>query len=129
MTKPMTIAVWTATVLVAAAFLLAGAPKVAGKAVEGFAQVGYPAWFAYAIGALEVGGALLLLFPRTATIGGALLVAIMIGAVATHIKSADAAHAPPAVILGLLAAFVAWQRRGRLRGAGRPAGDRPQGEA
>ncbi|GAC1340423.1 MAG: DoxX family protein [Myxococcales bacterium] len=123
----MNIAVWIATVLVAGLFLFAGAPKIAGKMAEQFGQLGYPAWFSYFIGAVEIGGALLLLVPRTATVGGALLAATMVGAIATLAKNHHAADSPPAVICLVLAAFVAWERRDRLFGPRRAAPGALQG--
>lgn len=50
-----------------------------------FAAWGYSAWFVYVIGVVEVGGGLLVLHPRTAFFGGALIAIDMIGAILTHL--------------------------------------------
>jgi hypothetical protein len=50
-----------------------------------FTEIGLGQWFLYLTGSLEVIGALLILFPRTAFWGGTLLASIMIGGVITHL--------------------------------------------
>ena len=65
-----TAAVWTATVLLAALFTLAGVMKlVDADAAKQFADFGFPYWFCILIGIIEVGGAVALLVPRTAFYG------------------------------------------------------------
>lgn len=49
-----------------------------------FAHWGYPAWFRVLIGVLEVAAALLLLWPRTAVHGAAIIIVVMLGGVGTH---------------------------------------------
>jgi uncharacterized membrane protein YphA (DoxX/SURF4 family) len=46
---------------------------------------GYPVWFRIMIGGLEVGAALLLFWPRTAAYGAAIIMAVMLGGMSTHI--------------------------------------------
>jgi uncharacterized membrane protein YphA (DoxX/SURF4 family) len=65
------IAVWVVSVLLTVVFLIAGATKLPGKAVGMFGHWGYPAWFSYAVGAVEVVSAALLLIPKAASLGGA----------------------------------------------------------
>ena len=50
-----------------------------------FAFWGYPVWFRLTIGVLELGAAGLLLWPRTAAYGAAVIVVIMLGGMGTHI--------------------------------------------
>ena len=97
--------------LLAAAFLLAGAAKLAGAhvPVETFEKIGLGQWLRYYTGGLEVVFACLLMIPRTAALAAAVLAAIMVGAVATHLLIIGGSPTSAAVLL-LLAAAVAWYR-------------------
>ena len=97
--------------LLAAAFLSAGAAKLAGAhvPVETFEKIGLGQWLRYYTGGLEVVFASLLLIPRTAALAAAVLAAIMAGAVATHLFVIGGSPAPAAVLL-LLAVALAWYR-------------------
>lgn len=104
---------WVLTVLLAFAFLGAGGSKLAGVAPnpETFVQWGFPLWFMYVTGAIEVVAALLLLVPRTATLGAGLYVGTMVGAVLTHLKEGDTAHVGAPLVLLALAVVVGVARR------------------
>ena len=104
--------VWGLRILLALAFGAAGAAKLAGvpQMVQVFDAIGFGQWFRYLTGAVEVVGAVLLLVPATGFFGGLLLAATMVGAVATHVVLIGSNPAP-AVVLGALAAFVAWRLR------------------
>lgn len=52
-----------------------------GTWVPVFEKIGFGQWFRYLTGAMQVAGGVLLLIPRTLTLGTALLAATMIGAV------------------------------------------------
>ncbi len=107
--------VWTATVLLAALFTLAGVMKfVSADAVNQFAAVGYPYWFCILIGAIEVAGAVALLLPRTAFYAAAALGVVMVGAVLTLLLHGPAVGSVvPLVVLVVLAA-VAYAHRPRF---------------
>jgi uncharacterized membrane protein YphA (DoxX/SURF4 family) len=105
------VAVWSLTLLVAAFFVSVGAPKLGGGAVEQFVGWGYPGWFSYVIGAVEVGGAALLLLPRVAVFAAALLGANMLGAFATELISGGPQALLPVVLLVLLAVVGLARRR------------------
>src|SRR5437870_97331 len=79
--KGLNIALWILQILAAAMFLFAGSLKLTGAAqmVAMFDKIGIGQWFRYFTGALEVTSGVLLLIPRTAAIGAALLAATMIG--------------------------------------------------
>jgi uncharacterized membrane protein YphA (DoxX/SURF4 family) len=99
--------------LVMLAFLFFGGTKLMGAEmhVQNFARWGYPGWFMYVTGAMEVLGAILILLPKTRFYGAALLIATMIGAIATHLVSGEPAMIPLPLVLLLLSAFVAWQSK------------------
>jgi hypothetical protein len=113
--------VWGLRILLALAFGAAGVSKLAGvpQMVQVFGAIGFGQWFRYLTGAVEVVGAVLLLVPAAGFFGGLLLAATMVGAVATHLVLIGGNPAP-AVVLGLLSAFVAWRQRpvSRLATAG-----------
>ncbi len=103
--------------LLAAVFVLAGGMKLAAVEfeVQGFAHFGYALWFMYAIGVLELGAGLALLFRRAATPAALLLGAVMVGAAASHLRAGDGVLlAVPALVLLALLAAVGAARRGDL---------------
>jgi DoxX-like family len=69
---------------------------------------GYPNWFHFVTGGMELATAVLLIAAATSLIGAAIGCMVMIGAVGTLIAHGGYAHAIlPLVILGLLV-FVGW---------------------
>ena len=109
----MRIAVWVVCVLLALEYAFAGIPKVMGQeqAVQGFHQAGYSDGFRLFIGSAELAGAVGLLVPRLRFWAAVGLMLVMIGAVVTHARMHDMAHAAPAVISFVLLASVAWVSR------------------
>lgn len=79
------------TILLALIFLASGSAKLASLEFElaAFARWGYPLWFMYLTGVIEVLGGLLLLVPLLSALVAAGLGAFMIGAVATHAVHAE----------------------------------------
>src|SRR5438132_398658 len=77
--------------------------------LEMFDKIGLGQWFRYLTGGMEVTGAILLLIPATVTLGGALLVVTMAGAIATHLFVLGGSPAP-AIILFVMVATVTWYR-------------------
>jgi len=80
--KALNLTIWGIQILTALAFLAAGGSKLssAPAMVDMFEKIGLGQWFRYVTGSFEVIGAVLLVLPRTAAIGGWLLAAVMIGA-------------------------------------------------
>ena len=109
------IGAWTLQGILAAAFLAAGAAKLAGVPfmVDLFAQIGIGQWFRVVTGVVEVVGAVALLFPGLASIGALWLGATMVGAVATHLFVLHTSPVP-AIVLGVLNALVVYLRRDEL---------------
>ncbi len=103
-------------VLIALAFAAAGLAKLAGAEmmVATFDAVGMGQWFRYLTGIIEVGSAVLLFVPGKQAIGAGLLVCTMIGASLAHIFILGADTMLPAVVLGLLSAFVLYTHRDQL---------------
>jgi putative oxidoreductase len=108
-----TVATWILTVLLALAFLGAGGSKLASQPmmIATFNGFGYPQWFMYVTGVIEIAGAVLVLVPRVAFIGAALLVCVMVGAIFSHLTHGQAAKVPLPLVLLALAVAV-----GTLRG-------------
>lgn len=115
--KGKVIATWILSGLIALVMLMAGVSKLRGteEQVKGFAAMGYPLWFLYAIGVVEVVGAILLLVPRTAALGVLLLGATMVGAVVSLLKIGDAGHAPIPLVFLLVIALIGWLRADAFR--------------
>ncbi len=124
--KKLHVALWVVQGLLAAAFLMAGGFKLASTQAElveqGMAYAGrYAAGTIKFIGAAEIAGALGLILPSALRILPKLTPAAAVGllvvmslAAVEHATNAEMPMIVPNVVLGGLAAFVAW---GRLRGA------------
>jgi putative oxidoreductase len=112
------IVLWVVQIALAGMFLLAGGSKLLGApAMVGlFDAIGIGQWFRYLTGLIEVGSALALLVPSIAVFGAlALVVATMVGAIATHLFIVGGSPAVPAILL-LGSAGVVWARRHQLLG-------------
>ena len=109
------IGAWTLQGIIAAAFLAAGAAKLADVPfmADLFAQIGIGQWFRVLTGVVEVVGAVALLFPGLASIGALWLGGTMVGAVATHLFVLHTSPVP-AIVLGVLNALVVYLRRDEL---------------
>jgi uncharacterized membrane protein YphA (DoxX/SURF4 family) len=78
---------WALAAMLIMVFVRAGLDKF--DASSGWARAfnvwGYAVWFRILIGVLEIGAALLLLWPRTAAYGAAIIILVMLGGMGTHI--------------------------------------------
>jgi putative oxidoreductase len=112
---PRRIGAWIVQGVVASAFFAAGAAKLAGAAfmVQLFEQIGLGQWFRYATGLVEVAGALALIYPGLASIGGLWLGGTMAFGVLTHLFVLHTSPVP-AIVLGLLNALIVFLRRDEL---------------
>jgi uncharacterized membrane protein YphA (DoxX/SURF4 family) len=108
-----TVALWTVQILAAAAFVAIGVAKFAIPVwARNFERWGYPDGFYMVIGALEAGGAILLLVPKLSSYGAALLGAILIGAAATHALHHESARvAAPLMWLAVMTLIGVARRR------------------
>lgn len=75
------------TLMLTYVFLTQGSSKFSSTSgwARAFDHWGYPVWFRVAIGVVEVLAAVLVLWPRTAPVGAALIVAVMLGGMGTHL--------------------------------------------
>ena len=119
----MKIALWIIQILLALLFLFAGGTKLyySPEVLAAMAppnQVHLPGLFLKFIGVCEVLGALGLVLPgllrirpQLTSLAAAGLLIIMIGAVVVTIAGPGVGPAVPAVVVGLLCAFVVYGRR------------------
>jgi len=115
--KPLTYALWIVQGLLALLFLWTGGIKLILPLEELTGPIPLPGWFVRFIGVAEVLGALGLILPRLlgirtglTALAAAGLVIIMIGATAITLAAGDVAMALIPLVVGLLAAFVAYGR-------------------
>ena len=115
--RVLKVALWALQVLLTVVFALAGFAKVFGDPtmVEMFATIGVGQWFRYAVGALEVAGAIGVLIPRLSGLAALGLACLMAGATLTNVLLLGANPLLPVALL-VLSALVAW---GRLARTGR----------
>jgi uncharacterized membrane protein YphA (DoxX/SURF4 family) len=110
--RPLSILLWCVQALLALEFVVVSSLKLMGmpEMVALFAAVGVGQWFRYVTGILELTGAVLIVVPRTGSIGAALLATIMLGAIIAHLFILRVPPTAPVVLL-LLCGFVVWGRR------------------
>jgi uncharacterized membrane protein YphA (DoxX/SURF4 family) len=126
-TKPpsraLSIGLWVAQAFLAFAFIGSGLMKLTTPHEALAAQMRWaadaPAFLPLLIGASEVAGALGLILPaatriqpRLTAIAGACLALVMVLAAGTHVMYGELFMLAPNLVLGGLAAFVAWGRSG-----------------
>ena len=90
---------------------LSGMMKLAGSATDMLVGLGVPAWAVPVIGGLELAGAIGLAIPRLRSFAALGLVAILVGAVVTHLANADFVGWTIPFVLAVLFALVAWKTR------------------
>ena len=110
-------ALWVVQILLAAVFLLAGVMKLVLPLEKMAGPVELPGWFLRFIGVAETLGGIGLILPAVLRIKPGLtplaaagLVIIMIGAVAITLPSMGVGPALIPLVVGLLAAFIAYGR-------------------
>ena len=107
--------VWAFQILAAAQFFMTGLDKVsdAPVMVQLFAAVGFGQWFRCVTGTIEMISSVLLLVPRVAALGAALLAMTMIGALIAHFTVLPYSPAKVIVLL-VMVSVVFWVRRPEL---------------
>src|SRR5438876_11679451 len=104
---------WVLSVLLALVFMIAALPKILGAHVwvVKFVNWGYPNWFPFAIGSLELLGGILLLIPRVAKYGASVLGIDMVGAAYTHLANGEGLQILRPVMVLLLLGTTVWLGR------------------
>lgn len=119
--KPLRAGLWAAQIVLALAFAAAGSWKATAPIADLTAKLpwvaGSPEALVRFIGASELAGALGLILPAATRIkpwltplAAAALALVMVLALGLHASRGEWAGIPPNVVLGGLAAFVAWGR-------------------
>ena len=111
MSRNKLIALWVVQALLAAVFLFAGGFKLVSSADQMKGPIDLPVGFIRFIGVCEVLGALGLVLPGLLRIRVGGLVIIMIGATVLNAIGLGILMAVPTLVIGMLAAFVAFGRR------------------
>ena len=112
--KVINVLLWVLQIGAAGMFLMVGFLKLSGnpQLVGLFKAIGLGQWFRYLTGSLEVGGAILLLIPRTSGLAALMLAGVMIGAVITHVFIVRGSPLAATILL-IVTGLVAWGRRQR----------------
>ncbi|MFC3653655.1 DoxX family protein [Dyella humi] len=103
--------------LALAAFFVVGSLSnivAPGSIYEEYLKWGYPRWFHFVTGSLELTAAILLFRAPTRLLGSALGCAVMFAAAATVILHGEYGHAVPPLVaatLSLLVGWISWRKR------------------
>ena len=110
--SPRRLGTWALQIIVAAVFLAAAAAKLAGLPfmTRVFDQIGLGQWLRIVTSVLEIVGALALLYPGTAALGGLWLGFAMLCAMVICVFVLHSSPAPAAVLLALNALIVYLRR-------------------
>ena len=105
-----------ASVVLALIVGAAGIAKLMGVPMvhQSFAILGLPSWFGYFIGAAEVAGAVGLFIPPLSRLAALGLAIIGAGAVYFHLMHTPISAGVPAIVVLLLAVFIALKGRGTV---------------
>ena len=111
------IGTWLPAILLVVIFVPQGLAKFDDSSgwAKAFRFWGYPDWFRITIGVLELMGALLLIAGRTAAFGAIIIIAIMLGAMATHLIFEGGRHITSEIVPLTLATVVLVIRRKQLQ--------------
>jgi putative oxidoreductase len=107
--KERKVFIWTVTSVLSFVIFLAGFPKLIGGQdwAKNFELWGYPEWFRFFVGLVEVAGSILLLNQKTALFAAAVLMVVMAGATYTQIIFGEwVSWVIPLVLMALLASLV-----------------------
>jgi uncharacterized membrane protein YphA (DoxX/SURF4 family) len=106
-------ALWLITVLLGVGFVLGGLSKFSPPWPDMFSRWGYPVFFTYVVGTVEMVAGLLLLVPKTAWPAAATLCVVMLGATATHLVHGESNWSFTLILVVIFAAITT--ARYRLR--------------
>ncbi len=104
------VAMWACVIVLAVVFVLVGTSKLRGSSAvrwsERFDQWGFPPPVRPVVGVLEILGGVGLLIPKSRRAAAATLIALMVGAVLTHLVNAEPFRLAAPLILGGMAVFI-----------------------
>ena len=114
--RSVAVALWVAQAVLALQLASGGVLKLTGDAamVDLFTDIGAGQWFRYAVGLIELAGAVGLLIPRLCGLAALGVTALLVGATVTNVAIGVAPWLP--LVLLLVAATVAYARRSQIRG-------------
>jgi putative oxidoreductase len=114
MTKTKTIITWILAAFIAFGFLFAGITKLLGTEmqIKNLESWGYPLWFSYPIGLLELVFAVTILIPkyRKLTIYGTFMWTV--AAVITHLQAGQASMIGAPMLFSIMAGVILLLQRG-----------------
>jgi putative oxidoreductase len=110
-------ALWLFTLLLVMIFFKAGRDKFDDHSgwARAFTHWGFPVWFRMLVGVMELSAAALLLWPRTAPLGAALIIVVMLGGMGTHLARDHGRHMTSELMPLVVASVILYVRRGELR--------------
>jgi putative oxidoreductase len=114
--NPKTILWWVLRILLGAAIIFFSIPKLTGdqQALQTFSALPGAPLLRYLTGILELVGGILLLVPRTALYGAAMVAFTMLGAIASHLfVLGTGGPFPFAIAFLLIAGAIIWLTRNR----------------
>lgn len=94
-------------------FIMAGGKKLLGQEaqIDSFFQWGYPLWFLYLVGAIELVGGICLLIPQVRFFAVLVLSVTMVGAFITHLRVGEMEAIPVPLVLLTFLFILAWTIR------------------
>jgi uncharacterized membrane protein len=113
--RSIAVTLWVAQAVLALQLASGGVLKLIGDAamVDLFTDIGAGQWFRYAVGLVELVGAVGLLIPRVCGLAALGVTALLVGATVTNVAIGVAPWLP--LVLLLVAATVAFLRRSEIR--------------
>lgn len=109
--------------LILAAFFVVGSLSnifAPGSIYEEYLRWGYPRWFHFVTGSLELTTAILLFRARTRVLGSALGFSVMLAALATVIVHGEYGHAIPPLVVATFSLVVGWTSWRKRDASGEP---------
>ena len=103
---------WLFSAFLAYVFIKAGLEKFDDTSgwSKAFTYWHFPVWFRVLIGVIEVVGAVLLLYPKTALYGVGALEVVMLGAMGTHLYHGEGIHEVFPVALLLIVGYLRYRK-------------------
>ena len=118
--RAFNVLLWCVQALLALVFANAGWAKLVGRPemVALFTAVGFGQWLRYVTAVLELTGAVLIVVPKTRSVGAALVATVMLGALTAHVFILHVPLTTPGILL-LMSGFVVWGTTRRQAAIGR----------